>query len=157
MPKPARLDTPVRRLIARAPRGIGPFLLVGVGGLAVHTALFTVLYHLAVGKRLSWLCALAVATTLTWTLNRRLTFAASGRTRAAEAARYLIVTAVAQGISFCTFLATGQLLPWLPASLAVVVGAGVATVFSYTGQRFFTFAAPRDAEGEVVVTDIPVA
>ena len=101
--------------------------------------------------------ALGVATTVTWTLNRRLSFAASGRTRGAEAARYLIVTALAQGISFCTFLLTGQIVPWLPASLAVVVGAGVATLFSYTGQRFFTFAAPRDAAGEPIISDIPVA
>ena len=39
----------------------------------------------------------------------------------------------------------------------MIVGAGVATLFSYTGQRFFTFAAPRTPDGEIVVTDIPVA
>ena len=57
MPKAVRLDTPAQRMMARAPQGLVPFLMVGVGGLAVHTALFTVLYHLGVGKRLSWACA----------------------------------------------------------------------------------------------------
>src|SRR5579875_669583 len=157
MPKSPRLATPAARLLARAPKGLLPFLFVGVAGLAIHTALFAALHRLAVNESLAWLCALAVATTVTWTLNRRLSFAASGRSRAAEAARYLIVTLVAQGISYCAFRLTRQFVPALPASLAVVVGAGVATLFSYTGQRFFTFAAPRDAEGEVIVTDIPVA
>jgi putative flippase GtrA len=146
-----------KRLIARAPKGLGGFLAVGVAGLALHTGVFTALFHLGLDKRVAWLCALCVATLLTWTLNRKLTFEATGRRRSIEVARYALVTVVAQGVSFSVFLLSGRVAPWLPASLCVIVGAAVATLFSYTGQRFFTFAAPRTPDGEVIVTDIPVA
>ena len=77
-----------QRLIARAPKGLAAFLSVGVAGLALHTGVFTVLFHMGVDKRVAWLIALAVATTLTWTLNRKLTFEATGRKRSIEVARY---------------------------------------------------------------------
>ena len=158
MPKSFPLHTPAKRLIGRAPKGSLRFLSVGVSGLAVHTLLFTALFRLAgVGDKPSWWLALCVATAVTWTLNRRLTFAPSGRGHMAEAVRYIVVTVVAQGISYGVFLALGGLEPHLPRTLALIVGAGVATVFSYTGQRFFTFAAPRTAQGEPVISDIPVA
>lgn len=131
------------------------FLSVGVTGLAVHTGIFTLLYHVGVESNAAWLCALAAATLLTWTLNRKLTFAASGRKRGAEALRYVLVTAVAQGVSFGVFLAAGRFLPFMPATLDVPLGAAVATIFSYTGQRFFTFATPKSAD-ELAIPEMPV-
>ena len=157
MPKRFPLPTPAQRLIDRAPKGVVAFLSVGVTGLAVHTALFTVLFHLGVGDKAAWWLALCAATVVTWTLNRRLTFAPSGRGHFAEGLRYVIVTAVAQGVSYGVFLGLGIAEPHLPRPLALIAGAGVATLFSYTGQRFFTFAAPRTATGEPVISDIPVA
>ncbi len=158
MPIPFPLHTPAKRLMARAPQGALRFLSVGVTGLAVHSLLFTALYKgLGVGDKLSWLVALCIATAVTWTLNRRLTFAPSGRGRLAEGVRYVLVTAVSQGISYGVFLGLGVEAPHLPRTLALIVGAGVATIFSYTGQRFFTFAAPKTITGEPVISDIPVA
>lgn len=147
---------PVKRLLGLVPKGMLRFLAVGVTGLAVHSLLFTVLHIRGVGERTAWWIALLVATTVTWTLNRRVTFAPSGRGRLAEIVRYALVTAVAQGISYSVFLALGSVAPHLPRTLALIVGAGVATVFSYSGQRFFTFAAPKTADGETVISDIPV-
>jgi putative flippase GtrA len=148
---------PVKRLLGLVPKGMLRFLSVGVTGLAVHSLLFTLLHSVAgVGERLAWWIALAVATVVTWTLNRRVTFAPSGRGRVAEIVRYALVTAVAQGISYSVFLALGSVAPHLPRTLALIVGAGVATLFSYSGQRFFTFAAPKTADGETVISDIPV-
>src|ERR1700734_3368448 len=89
----------LKRLFSLIPRGMFRFLSVGVTGLAVHSLLFTVLFHRRLGEHVSWWIALCVATLVTWTLNRRLTFAPSGRGRWAEIARYALVTAVAQGIS----------------------------------------------------------
>ncbi len=158
MPNPFPLPTPAKRLMARAPHGSVKFLSVGVTGLAVHSLLFTALFRgVGLGDTLSWLIALGVATLVTWTLNRRLTFAPSGRGHLAEALRYVLVTAVSQGISYGVFLGLGVEAPHLPRTLALIVGAGVATVFSYTGQRFFTFAAPKTITGEPVISDIPVA
>jgi putative flippase GtrA len=145
------------RLLGVIPKGMIRFLSVGVSGLAIHSLLFTVLLHGAgVGEHVSWWTALIVATAVTWTLNRKLTFSPSGRGQGAEIARYVLVTAVAQGISYSVFLALGGLAPHLPRTIALIAGAGVATIFSYTGQRFFTFAAPKTADGEPVISDIPV-
>ena len=158
MPKRFPLPTPAGRLMARAPKGVVRFLSVGVTGLAVHTFLFTALFRLGgMDDKLAWWVALAAATVVTWSLNRRLTFAPSGRGRVAEGVRYVLVTAVAQGISYAVFLGLGAAAPHLPRTLALIAGAGVATIFSYTGQRFFTFAAPRAVSGEPVISDIPVA
>ena len=158
MPKPFPLHTPAKRLMARAPQGSLPFLSVGMTGLATHSLMFTVLFHLAgLNDKLAWLVSICIATSVTWVLNRRLTFAPSGRGHLAEALRYVIVTAVAQGISYGVFLGLGVEAPHLSRTLALIVGAGVATVFSYTGQRFFTFAAPKTIAGEPVISDIPVA
>jgi len=123
------------------------FVFVGVIGLAVHTGAFTVFFWLGFGKALSWLCALAVATTVTWQLNRRITFTATGRRKREEIGRYAIVTAIAQGVSFLTFLAVCDFAPKLPPQVAVIVGAVVATAFSYSGQRFFTFAPAKTPAG----------
>jgi putative flippase GtrA len=148
---------PIKRLLGLIPKGMVWFLCVGVIGLATHTLLFSLLFYAAgANERLAWWSALAVATVVTWTLNRRLTFAPTGRNRAGEIARYVWVTAVAQGISYSVFLALGSLAPHLQRERAVVVGAAVATLFSYTGQRLFTFAAPKTAGGETVISDIPV-
>jgi putative flippase GtrA len=145
------------RLAAMAPKGIFRFLSVGVTGLAVHTSLFTLQFHLLhLDDKLAWIVALLIATGVTWTLNRKLTFAPSGRGRRAEGARYALVTIVSQGISYSVFLGLGGLAPHLPRAIALIVGSGVATIFSYTGQRFFTFAAPKTAAGETIITDIPV-
>ena len=154
-----RADRPITALWNRmAPKSLLRFLGVGVTGLAVHTALFTLQFHvLGVGDKTAWWVALLVATAVTWTLNRRMTFAPSGRGRVAEIARYVLVTAVAQGISYSVFLGLGGFAPHLPRAIAVIAGSGVATLFSYTGQRFFTFAAPKTAAGEPIISDIPVA
>ena len=157
MAKLSARSAPVKRMADLIPKAMFRFLSVGVTGLAAHSLLFTFLFHIAhVSDRVSWWIALGVATVVTWTLNRRVTFAPSGRSRRAEMVRYVLVTAVAQGISYTVFLALGGLAPHLSRTLALIAGAGVATLFSYTGQRFFTFAAPKTAGGETVISDIPV-
>ena len=158
MPNPFPLPTPAKRLLARAPQGSLPFLSVGMTGLATHSLMFTTLFHVVgLNDKLAWLVSICIATTVTWVLNRRLTFAPSGRGHLAEALRYILVTAVSQGVSYGVFLGLGVEAPHLPRTLALIVGSGVATIFSYSGQRFFTFAAPRTITGEPVISDIPVA
>jgi len=133
------------RLIARAPKGLFRFLSVGMVGLASHTIVFTVLFKLDAPRSAAWFGGLVIATLVTWQLNRRLTFVATGRPRRAEVARYALVTGVAQTISYTAFVLTCTFAPKIPPSIAVIVGAVVATLFSYTGQRFFTFAPHRAA------------
>ncbi len=122
------------------PTGLIRFLGVGLTGLAVQTVLFTVLFKVGADKSLAWLIGMLCATAGTWALNRRFTFGSSGRRRRHEFLRYMLVTAVAQSVSFAVFHAFLAFTPMIPPPIDVILGAVVATAFSYTGQRFFTFA-----------------
>lgn len=117
------------------------FLAVGLVGLGIHTATFTAVFHSGADKSLAWLCGFLLATAATWLLNRTVTFRSTGRRRRVEVARYFVVTVVAQSISYLVFRIAFAVLTGVPPSIDVVIGAVVATAFSYTGQRFFTFAA----------------
>jgi putative flippase GtrA len=126
-------------VLARCPRPLR-FLLVGAVGLGVDLAVFT-LIPLHVGHPLAVrLLSLALATLVTWRLNRAITFARSGRRQHEEALRYGAVTALAQGISYAVFAALVlTALGGLP-QLATVLGAAVGALISYTGHRLFAFA-----------------
>jgi putative flippase GtrA len=132
---------PVRALAERLPRPLR-FIAVGGIGLATDLCVFTLIvayvpYPLAVR-----LISLAVATLVTWRLNRALTFARSHRAQHEEAVRYAIVTAVAQGTSYAIFAALVlTVLGWMPQA-ALMCGAAVAAFVSYNGHRLFAFA-PR--------------
>jgi len=132
---------PVRALAERVPR---PLRFIGVGGIGLVTDLcvFTLLVAYMPSPLAVRLVSLAVATVVTWRLNRALTFAHSHRAQHDEAVRYAIVTAVAQGTSYAIF-ATLVLTAFgaLPQA-ALICGAAVGAFVSYNGHRLFAFA-PR--------------
>ncbi len=132
---------------APLPTGLVRFLGVGLTGLAVQTIVFSVLFRFGADKSLAWLIGMLLATGVTWALNRRFTFGASGRRRRHELLRYALVTAVAQGVSFALFHGFLAFLPLIPPQIDVILGAVLATSVSYSGQRFFTFA-PADAAAD---------
>jgi putative flippase GtrA len=129
--------------MARLPKGLLKFLAVGATALAVHTATFTLVLQMGVDKSIAWLAGLVTSTLVAWSLNRRHTFSASGRRRGDEISRYALVTLVAQAISFTVFQLACRAAPHVWPQVCVLAGAATATVFSYTGQRFFTFAPRR--------------
>lgn len=124
------------------PKGLHKFLMVGMVGLVCDLGLFTLLEHLGVSLLLARAVSIPVATVVTWTLNRRITFVATGRKPHDEALRYFLVTAVAQSVNYGVMVVMAKSLPVLPHLLAAFIGSVVATLFSYTGQRFFTFSPP---------------
>lgn len=142
MPPPPPL---LGRLYARIPKGLVPFLAVGVVGLATDLSILTLLERFGVHQAVARAVSLAAATLVTWNLNRRLTFTSSGRDPRAELARYALVALLAQGVNYCVFLEILHLEPRTLHALAAILGAIVATAFSYTGQRFVTFAQRRSA------------
>jgi hypothetical protein len=75
------------------------------------------------------LVSLAIATVVTWRLNRRFTFNPSGRGNHAEALRYAVVALCAQGFNLAVFLAIRALIPALPALGALGVSASSRPVF----------------------------
>jgi putative flippase GtrA len=87
--------------------------------------------------------SLAVATMVTWRLNRALTFDRSGRHQGEEVLRYAAVTAAAQGTSYAVFtVLVLTVLDWLPQA-ALLAGSAVAALFSYNGHRLVSFAPRR--------------
>jgi putative flippase GtrA len=87
--------------------------------------------------------SLALATLVTWRLNRALTFDRSGRRQHREALRYGIVTAAAQGTSYAVFAML--MLTFLAGQpqAAIIAGAACGALISYNGHRLFAFAPAR--------------
>ncbi|MBX9774523.1 MAG: GtrA family protein [Xanthobacteraceae bacterium] len=132
----------LRATAERLPRPVR-FLVVGGLGLITDIGCFTLILQYGVPPLLARVVSLAVATLVTWRLNRALTFDASGRRQNREAARYVTVTAVAQGTSYLVFaLLTLTVLAALP-QLAIIAGAAAGALLSYNGHRLFAFARTR--------------
>ena len=136
------------RWLRRAPMGLIRFLCVGFGGLAVDQSVLWTSEQAGLSYGIARALAILVATCVTWALNRKFTFGDSGRRAHHEALRYFAVAMVAQyGVNYPVSLIVPTLIPHVSHQLAAFCGAVVATVFSYSGQRFFTFArAPKQHE-----------
>lgn len=129
----------VRALAERLPRP-ARFLVVGALGLMTDLGSFTLIQNFGVSALVARLFSLALATLITWRLNRALTFDRSGRRQHREAMRYAAVTATAQGTSYAIFaVLTLTLLSAFPQA-AIVVGAACGALISYNGHRLFAFA-----------------
>jgi putative flippase GtrA len=126
-------------ILPRALRGAPVFLAVGLAGLALDTAVFAGLVAAGLAPAAARIASLGAATVLTWRLNRRWTFPASGRDQRAELGRYAAVAAMSQGFSYAAFL-LGMALGLAPVP-ALWTGAVLAAAGAYAGQRVFTFSA----------------
>jgi putative flippase GtrA len=118
------------------------FLVVGCGGLAVDSAVFLFLHGQGVDKPMARAASLLVATGVTWLTNRHFTFDQSGQRRRVEFGRYGLVALGAQGFNYALFLSLSAQAPAIHPLPLITVSAAAAAALSYTGQRFFTFAAP---------------
>lgn len=138
----------VETLMGRLPRGLRPllrlpivrFLMVGMLGLCTDSAVFSLLHWHDLPDALARMASLGLATFVTWRLNRRFTFGASGRSRLVESSRYAVIAMIAQGFNYGLFLVLRAWQPDVPALASLLVSAGLAATLSFTGQRFFTFA-----------------
>ena len=135
---PARPD-PLRALAEHLPR---PLRFLGVGGIGLTTdiCVFTILIGYAPRPLLMRLFSLALATLITWRLNRALTFDHSGRRQGDEAMRYAAVTAASQGTSYAVFAALVLTVFGALPQAALVAGAVVGAIVGYNGHRLFAFA-----------------
>jgi len=139
IPAPAASDhDPIRQFVEAVPRPLR-FLGVGAVGLITDLAVFTIVLGHGLNPLLARLVSLAIATIVTWRLNRGLTFDRTGHRPSHEAMRYAAVTGCAQGISYVTFAVLVVTVFASTPQLAVIVGAAVAALFSYKGQAVFTF------------------
>jgi putative flippase GtrA len=139
---------PVRALAERLPRPLR-FIAVGGIGLVTDLCVFTLIVAYVPSPLVVRLVSLAVATIVTWRLNRALTFARSHRAQHEEAMRYAIVTAVAQGTSYAIFaVLVLTVLGWLPQA-ALLCGAAIGAFVSYNGHRLFAFAPKSIPSSEI--------
>jgi putative flippase GtrA len=135
---PARPD-PLRALAEHLPRPLR-FLGVGAIGLTTDICVFTILIGYAPRPLLMRLFSLALATLVTWRLNRALTFDESGRRQGDEAMRYAAVTAASQGTSYAVFAALVLTVSAALPQAALIAGAVVGAIVGYNGHRLFAFA-----------------
>ena len=129
----------VRGLAERLPR---PLRFLGVGGIGLLTDIgtFTIIVAFGPHALIARLGSLAIATLVTWRLNRTLTFDRSGRRQRDEALRYTMVTIVAQGTSYAIFAALVLTVLAAMPQVAIVIGAAVGALLSYKGHHLLSFA-----------------
>jgi putative flippase GtrA len=119
------------------------FAMVGGTGFVVDAAVLLLLL------RGGWadpftarLVAIFVAMSVTWALNRTVTFGPSGRHPAAEGLRYGSVGLAASGVNYAVYALALILVPTLSPLAALVVGSAAAMVFSYLGFARLVFRRP---------------
>ncbi|HEX7886768.1 MAG TPA: GtrA family protein [Phenylobacterium sp.] len=117
---------------------------MGLAGLAADTSVFMALHMLDVDRPVARAVSLGLATCLTWAINRRITFARTGRPPAHELSRYGMVAVVAQGFNYLLFLWLSVVFASVYPPILIALCAAAASGISYSGQRLFTFA-PRVA------------
>ena len=123
---------------------IARFLAVGLVGLAVDSGLFWSLHQAGVSVELARALSLAVATGVTWFLNRLFTFAPSGRGPGRELMRYVAVALGAQGFNYGLFLALLRFDAGAHPLICLVISAVATAALSFTGQSLIAF---RRAKG----------
>ena len=133
------------RLRLAVPRALFSFLSVGVLGLVTDLGILWLAERVGLPLWAARAVSLPLATTVTWTLNRRHTFGSSGLSAHQEALRYFAVAGVAQSVNYVVGLGVADVVPHIPHLVAAFIGSVVATLFSYSGQRFFTFARAERA------------
>ncbi len=121
------------------------FGIVGGTGLVTDTIAFTVFFHLLGNPFIARLLSLAVATVVTWTLNRHLTFDIQERKLRQEAMRYIAVTLFAQGFSYSVFAGLVTFIPNIVPQIALVIGALAGAVLSFNGHRIISFAPVKSS------------
>jgi putative flippase GtrA len=111
----------------------------GVGFVADAAALALLLGVTPLGPFIARILSILFALTVTWILNRYLTFAPSGRGLVREGARYGGVGLSTSVVNFLVYSALLFLVPSLPPLAALVVASLVAMVLSFVGYSRFVF------------------
>jgi len=129
----------LRLALRKLPR---PLRFLGVGGIGLLTDLtvFTLALGIDHHPLVARVVSIAVATLVTWRLNRTVTFDPTGRQQSHEALRYALVTAVAQGTNYVVFASLVMAVFTPIPQIAVLAGAIAGAGLSYAGHRLFSFA-----------------
>jgi putative flippase GtrA len=122
---------------------MGLFLFAGAIGFAVDVAVLWALLRFGIlGPFSARVLAIGAAMLCTYLINRTFTFGASHRRVSVEGARYGGVGIASALINYAVYSLCLIVLPAISPFLAVILGSGSATVFSYLGYSRFVFG-PR--------------
>jgi putative flippase GtrA len=141
---------PTSEAVQPSPSLLGPareplaFAAVGSLGFAVDAAILTALVNgLGAGPYAARLASFAVVVTLTWTLNRRLTFRA-GRQGGTRYALYVLLAGIGIAVNMGVYALCLAWLPWTGVYPAVAAAFGTLTAMSlnFLTARHLVFARP---------------
>jgi putative flippase GtrA len=117
------------------------FLAVGGLGFCVDLGVLLVLVYAGMSGYLARIVSLACSITLTWMLNRHISFGRSADTPVIEYVRYAVVALGAAAVNYAVYAAC---LTIAPAGSAMIAGSAVAMLLTFTGYDRWVFAArPR--------------
>jgi putative flippase GtrA len=140
----------VRSAAAEVPRQFANFLVVGSIGFVADGGLLLALIHVAgLSPPFARLISFSVAVTVTWLLNRLLTFRrhASDR-RLAEWRRYVVVNGIGGLINLGIFMSLVGPVPGFGVEplIAFAIASAVALLFNFLGSRCFAFRGASPSE-----------
>lgn len=125
-------------------RKLAFFLFAGAVGFAVDMGvLWLFLYFKLLDPFSARILAIGSAMLCTYMINRTFTFGASHRRVAVEGARYGSVGLVSALLNYAVYSGFLLALPDMSPYLALILGSGSATVFSYLGYSRFVFGPGR--------------
>ena len=116
------------------------FCLVGGLGFLVDAGVLMALLAIeALGPIPARVVSILVAVTVTWILNRILTFRSDDPRYLFEWSRYALVNGAGAVINYGCYVACLLLIPKISPLLALAVGSAVALIANYLGSRHFVF------------------
>ena len=121
-------------------RRFGRFLVIGVIGFVADAGmLWLVLASTPLGPYSARMVSIAFALSVTWLLNRTLTFGPSSRPVAVEGARYGGVGIATSVVNYLVYSAILWAMPGTPVLAALAIASVVALAFSFTGYSRLVF------------------
>lgn len=118
-------------------RRYGGFLLTGGIGFCTDLGILTVLTAAGWPPLAARIPSVLIAVTVTWLLNRQLTFAVHAPPSFAEFGRYLAVSAVTVLVNYGLF--AGFVLAGMTPPLALTAASGISMTLSYCGYGRLVF------------------
>jgi putative flippase GtrA len=118
-------------------RRYGGFLLTGSIGFCTDLGILSVLTAAGWGPLVARIPSVLIAVTVTWLLNRQLTFAVHAPPSVAEFGRYLAVSAVTVLVNYTLYGAF--VLAGLAPALALAAASGISMTLSYCGYGRLVF------------------
>lgn len=124
---------------SNALRHYGGFVLAGVTALLVDIVILNGLTLVGVDPLIGRIASIAVAMVVSWSINRRVTFAVATPPTIREFTAFAGVSWVAQAANYAVFAALLIARPGTPPTVAVMIACLVSMLIAYAGFRFGVF------------------